>query len=92
MGGLAVDADHIYWTSSTDFSDGDGAVWAAGLDGSNPHIIVPGQNDPHGVAADASHLYWADLSTINEAGLDGTSPQAIVQNQPAPAGVAVSPP
>ena len=71
-------------------------IWAANLDGSNPHVIVTGQTFPSGVAADASHVYWADdgnettgNGTISEAGPDGASPHAIVTGQTVPAGVAV---
>ena len=94
MTGLAVDADHIYWTSSTDFSDGDGAVWAAGLDGTNPHIIVPALDFPLGMAVSAGHVYWAStpgtggLGAIWEAGLDGSNPHIIVPGQNDPHGVA----
>jgi hypothetical protein len=71
-----------------------GAIWEAGLDGSNPHAIITRQNSPLGVAADASHLYWTNLDngTIWEANLDGSDPHAIITGQNSPWGLAVSPP
>jgi hypothetical protein len=79
---------HLYWT---DFAAG--TVMEANLDGSNPHVIVSGQNEPDGVAVNSSNLYWADFGgdTVNEANLDGSSPQTIASLQNNPAYVAVGP-
>ena len=30
----------------------------AGLDGTSPQAIVPGQNDPNGIAVGTTHIYW----------------------------------
>ena len=75
---------HLYWAA------GD-SIWEANLDGTNPQVIVTGQQDPAGVAVNTSHLYWTGSGdgTIWEANLDGTNPQAVVTGQNAPAGVAV---
>jgi hypothetical protein len=40
---VAVDSRHLYWTSN-------GTIEEANLDGSNPHTIITGQNNPAGVA------------------------------------------
>jgi hypothetical protein len=92
---VAVGASHIYWAAQEGGPAGSGAIWAAGLDGSDPQAIVPGQDGPWGVAVDGSYLYWANAGetpnsgTINRAGLDGSDPQAIVPGQDFPYGVAV---
>ena len=85
-------APAIYWANAGNHSSGAGAIWMANLDGTSPHAIATGQDDPAGVAVDASHLYWAntDDNAIVEAGLDGSSPRTIVINQDAPFGVAIS--
>jgi hypothetical protein len=88
-GGLAVDANYLYWTNFERL-EGDGTIWRANLDGTNPLQLVQGQNAPRGVAVDASHLYWANVDgTIMRANLDGAFPQQIVPNQKIPQGVAV---
>ncbi len=56
--GLALDATHVYWTSS-----GDGTVKRIALDGSDnqvPTVIASGGSNPLGIAVDATHVYWAD--------------------------------
>ena len=87
-----VVAPAIYWANASDHSPGAGAIWTANLDGTSPHAIATGQDDPAGVAVDASHLYWASAgdNAIVEAGLDGSSAHTIVTNQDEPFGVAVS--
>ena len=46
----------------------------AGLDGTSPQPIVPGQADPQGVAVGATHIYWVANGTRHEreANLDGS--------------------
>ena len=82
--GTGVAFSHIYWA---DFLTG--TVNAAGQDGSNPHAIVTGQDQPFGVAVDDSHLYWDATGGINEANLDGTAAHLIVSQQ-GPAGMALA--
>jgi hypothetical protein len=55
----------------------------ANLDGTNPHVIVYGQNNPVGMAVDASHLYWANDpdGTINRANPHGSGPHTIIGGQ-----------
>ena len=81
---MAISAGHLYWSNIGDNE----AIWEANLDGSDPHPIVTGQDNPTGVAADGSHLYWATFGAIWEANLDGTSPHAIVTGLNYPSGVA----
>jgi sugar lactone lactonase YvrE len=83
VGAVAVDASQLYWANSTDFWPGNGAIWRANLDGSNPQAIVYGQNNPVGMAVDASHLYWANDpdGTINRANPDGSGPHTIIGGQ-----------
>jgi hypothetical protein len=88
-------APAIYWANAGDHTSGAGAIWMANLDGTSPHAIATGQDDPAGVAVDASHLYWAntDDNAIVEVGLDGSSPHTIVTGALAPelqGGVAVN--
>ena len=59
-----VVAPAIYWANAGDDSPGAGAIWTANLDGTSPHAIATGQDDPGGVAVDASHLYWASMPAI----------------------------
>jgi hypothetical protein len=66
QGGVAVNADYIYYSDGNDIS-------RANLDGSDPDsdfITTTGEND---VAADSDYIYWAsDGSSIGRANLDGT--------------------
>jgi hypothetical protein len=92
--GVAVDAQHIYWTNSA-------SIGRANLDGSNPNptfIVLPGGGiappQAVGIAVDAQHIYWADpdFPAIGRANLDGTNvePSYIPLSEPAlPYGVAV---
>jgi virginiamycin B lyase len=78
----------LYWTNF------DGTVWTAGLDGSNPTQIVSPETYWlwHYVAVDGSHIYWTDNGNgvIWEAGLDGSNPSQVVSAlSSGPLGVAV---
>ena len=96
MGGIAVNGSHIYWAASINFSDGNGAIWEANLDGTGAQAIVPGQDDPAGVALDGSHVYWATPigdqggpGVLWTANLDGTSSKPLIYDQNNPTGVVV---
>jgi hypothetical protein len=72
IGGIAVDAQHIYWTSVAS-----GEIARADLDGAhiNRHFIV-GASYPVGLAVDGQHIYWtnrADTPSIARANLDGSA-------------------
>ena len=78
--GVAVNAQHIYWTSPNS-----GTIGRANLDGSNPNpnfIDIPevglAPPQPIGIAVDAQHIYWADpdVPAIGRANLDGSDVQA----------------
>jgi hypothetical protein len=64
--GLTATSSAIYWTERVDNpwngspDSGQGKIWTAGLDGSNPHVIASGQHQPMGVAADAGAVYWTN--------------------------------
>jgi hypothetical protein len=74
-------AQHLYWAS-------DGAINRAPLAGGATQVIVPGLNDPRGVAVDpvAGKVYWAEYGAnrIGRANLDGSSAETfVVTNTPA---------
>jgi hypothetical protein len=62
----------LYWTNNAGGSiSANGTVNRAGLNGSNPQIIVPEQDSPGGMAADASQIYWASGGNVTVANLNG---------------------
>ena len=76
IGGVAIDAEHIYWATRSGCSatcSPAPAIARAELDGSpveDSFITVEG--NPGGIAVDARHLYWGDEDGIARANLDGT--------------------
>ena len=80
----------MYWTGS-----GDGSIWEANLDGTNPQAVVTGQLLPYGMAVGGPKtglMYWTNRGdgTVHIAALDGTDGFAIVSGQHHPQGMAVS--
>jgi hypothetical protein len=74
--GLAVDDEHVWWSSSERFS---AAIERANLDGTGTErVIISGEEDDYsevpcgGVAVDNTHLYWTNRYGIGRARLDGT--------------------
>lgn len=70
-GGVAVDADHVYWADPAG-----GTIGRANLDGSNPdYSFIAGASNPCGIAVDGNHIYWTNLTgnSIGRANLDGSS-------------------
>ena len=74
--GLAVDAEHIYWTGMVfDFNPGT-ALGRANLDGTdvNPAFVggVTGLKSAYwsGVVVDDGHIYWTDSGPIGEESID----------------------
>ncbi len=67
--GLAVNATHLFWTSS--LSSTTGNIGRAGLDGSNVNLAHidgstagRGLSGPAGIAVNNTHIFWANLSGI----------------------------
>jgi hypothetical protein len=88
---VTVDPGHLYWVNY-----GDGTIWRANLDGTNPHAIIGGQYRPGWVAVGSwvplpRFLYWANNAdgTITQANLDASNPHPLVSGQGGVAGVAV---
>jgi hypothetical protein len=67
-GGIAVDDQHIYWTTTT-------SVGRANLDGTgvDPDFITRPPNGGGGLDVDAGHIYWAaGGSAIGRANINGS--------------------
>ncbi|HEX6587431.1 MAG TPA: hypothetical protein VF039_00300, partial [Longimicrobiales bacterium] len=60
----AANASAVFWTERIDapwdpqVSRNSGNIWTANLDGSNPHVIASGQDEPSAIAVSGSTLYW----------------------------------
>lgn len=60
----AASASAVFWTERIDapwdpqVSRNSGNIWTANLDGSNPHVIASGQDEPSAIAVSGSTLYW----------------------------------
>ncbi|MFI6833101.1 choice-of-anchor D domain-containing protein [Kribbella sp. NPDC050241] len=83
LGGLAVDANHVYWSNYRQL-EGDGTIMRANLDGTGPVQLAQGLDAPQGLAVDANYLYWTnDGTTIVRASLHDVpfTPETIVTNQ-----------
>jgi hypothetical protein len=66
FGGIAVDADHVYWTW------GDG-IGRANLDGTEPNkSFISGIENIQDVAVRGNHLYWSGEGKIGRANVDGS--------------------
>jgi hypothetical protein len=88
-GGIAVDANHVYWANGS-------SIGRANLDGSaaNPSFIVAG-GPVVGIAIDGTSVWWTDGSQyVGRANIDGTgspSPHCIdAGSSTQPAGIAVA--
>ena len=96
LSGVAVSADHIYWTVSTPLypapPGGESAIGCANVDGTGVNhgfIITTADN----LAVDGAHIYWTNVNGIGRANLDGTGVKegfiAATPAYPATASVAV---
>lgn len=77
---------YVYW------SNANGTIGRANLDGTNPNqAFVTGATGPRALAVDGSHIYWADYegNAIGRANLDGTNVQTDFISATSPDGVAV---
>lgn len=82
----------MYWSRYQ--SSGSSTIHKAGMDGSNPIIIVRGRDEPCGIVIDfqSSRLYWADQvgKKIQSSNLDGSGLSTLIQGLPnGPFGMAV---
>jgi hypothetical protein len=84
VGRLELAGRKMYWTAQ-----GTGDIRRANLDGSEPEILIRGQNFPTGIALDVNsgHIYWSNVDggDIRRANLDGTEPQVLITGQSQPA-------
>ena len=88
--GMTVDANYVYWSTYTALQ-GDGTIWRANLDGTNPVQLAQDLDQPQGLAVDANNLYWANAgSSIMRAPLNSAFiPETIVTGQSVPVALAV---
>ena len=88
--GMTVDANYVYWSTFRALQ-GDGTIWRANLDGTNPVQLAQGLDAPQGLAVDANYLYWAnDGNSIMRAPLNSAFiPETIVTGQSVPVALAV---
>jgi virginiamycin B lyase len=97
--GVAVNSTHLFWADGSNQAIGsmqlsnaiDGRV---GIDEARVWIdqaLVPGVEQPCGVAVDDRHLYWADAAgAIGRSNLDGSAPErGFIDGLDWPCGVAV---
>ncbi len=87
VGGLAVDASHIYWTNSS--SD---EIGRANLEGTDVDPDFISATSPSSVAVDDQFIYWTNTSsdTIARADLDGGNVnQSLISGANSPNGLAV---
>jgi hypothetical protein len=72
MGGLAVDASHVFWTNRDQ-----GTIGRADLNATGVKLkFIAGLTNPTGLALDGKHLYWASGppgpgNSIGRAGIGG---------------------
>ena len=90
LGGMVVDASHIYWGNGT-------SIGRANLDGSdaNPHFIATGSSAVVDIATDGTSLWWTDGGEyVGRANIDGSgtpNPHCIdAGSLSLPAGIAVA--
>ena len=87
---MTVDANYVYLSTYTALQ-GDGTIWRANLDGTNPVQLAQDLDQPQGLAVDANNLYWANAgSSIMRAPLNSAFiPETIVTGQSVPVALAV---
>lgn len=83
---VAVTASHLYWAEWF-------GIWRVNFEGqAAPVQIVPGMNNPGGIATDGANVYWAnrDGNALGRAALDGSGrDDAFVTGLDGPCEVAV---
>lgn len=87
--GTAADDSHVYWAERGEATWEDptnrnaGNIWAANLDGTNPHVIADNQDLPFDVEVIGSTLYWTNLDTVMSLDLaDANATPQVVANDP----------
>ena len=85
ISGLAVDANHIYWSGGDAETS---SIGRANLDGSAENSSFITGIYPTGVAVDAGHVYWSDQvsDTVGRANIDGTGADPAFITGPGPTG------
>lgn len=59
---VAVDSEHVYWTSPSVGAPGSGAVMMDSLHGGTP-TLLSAATYPTALAVDATNVYWVDLAS-----------------------------
>ena len=89
--GVAVDGQHIYWTTIANAANG--TIGRANLDGTGvDQSFIGGADSPQAVAVAGQHVYWSNFrgGTIGRANLDGTGVnQDFITGLIGPVGLAV---
>jgi hypothetical protein len=89
---IAVNDQDVFWTSSSS------GIWTMGVDGSNPHAIIAGQDTAGEIVIDAGgqKLYWLNKGVVNmndgqvmRANRDGTAVEMLASGQAFPLHVAL---
>lgn len=87
--GVAVDGQHVYWSSDNDDAQNEvGAIGRAKLDGSGVVQRFIAAPEPTGVAVDGSHVYWGSDQSIWRANLNGSGASTLI-GEASPLGIAV---
>jgi hypothetical protein len=63
IGGIAVDATHVYWVESPIYSGYSAAVYKVAIAGDAGAIAIGNAQDPVAIAVDSTDVYWADSNT-----------------------------
>jgi hypothetical protein len=94
---VAVDSQAVYWVQQDPNFTLPGTINIAGLDGSNPHVLVGGQVNAEEIVSDGTNVYW----TVTGGGSSGNSgtvmmcspancqPVTLASQQPNPSFIAV---
>jgi Putative metal-binding motif len=96
MDSVAVDATSVYWTSSSSYGPGTGAVMKLPIGGGNPITLASEQDTWGRLAVDATSVYWTTYAlygdhsgAVMKVPIDGGNPTTLASGQIDPSGVAV---
>ncbi len=62
-GGVAVDADNIYWTDAGNETATGGSVFSIPLAGGTVTTVASGQNVPYDIGLTTGSVYWTNMSS-----------------------------